>query len=321
MKPSINGREVVTVTVGGICLRGTYHRSQVDRSRTEQMAVLSLNHGFLPRAAPGDSAVYWADSLANSGYPFFRFDLPGLGDSDGDPPSPMLDFVNTGGYAPVLSAAITELVNRFDLSGVVIMGHCAGSVTALYSAAINKACKGLILTDPYFFLTHERTSLRTELSRWSTWSRLGGVASDFVYYLKHIRLLALGNRLPKNANLKLIRCWRQLEANGLPILVMKAPALKGRGDKPRVGQFDYIEYLQKASSRSSRFSVRFIEGTNHSFADHVGRSGILQESENWLNTYFPVATFKERAILSSIPVPAHEDAQTLRSLGANVRQG
>jgi pimeloyl-ACP methyl ester carboxylesterase len=286
---------LITVDVGEIRLQGTYHKSHEEGSRPEtvpetrdRIGVLFLNHGFLPRAAPGDSAVYWADSFANCGYPSFRFDLPGLGDSDGDIPSQMLDFVNAGGYAPMLSATVKDLVERFRLSGVVIMGHCAGAVTALYTAAINKQCRGVVVTDPYFFLQRERTKIRAELSQWSSWSRIGALTSDVYYYLKYIRLLSLRNRPPRNANLPLLRCWTQLASAGLPILLMKAPAVKSHGIKPRMGEFDYLGYLGALSGRGSRVVVKFIEGTNHSFADLVGRAAIRQHAEEWLNACFPI---------------------------------
>jgi pimeloyl-ACP methyl ester carboxylesterase len=293
LNAAIETREVLTVAVGGTCLRGTYHKPhdasglQACLGRRSRIGILFLNHGFLPRAAPGDSAVYWADWFANRGYPSFRFDLPGLGDSDGDVPAQMLDFVNAGGYAPTLSAAVKQLVERFGLSGVVIMGHCSGAVTALYTAAINKECKGVVLTDPYFFLPHERTKIREELTHWASWSRLGALTSNTYYYLKYIRLMLHRNRPPRNANLALLRCWNQLASAGMPILVLKAPALKARGLKPRIGEFDYLGYLQALSGRNSRVVIQFIEGTNHSFADAVGRVAIRKHTEEWLDAYFP----------------------------------
>jgi pimeloyl-ACP methyl ester carboxylesterase len=296
VKPAVDTRELITLDVGEIRLRGTYHRSREDKSKSKagqgtknQIGVLFLNHGFLPRTAPGDSAVHWADSFANCGYPCFRFDLPGLGDSDGDVPEQMLDFVNAGGYAPTLSSVVKELVGRYSLSGVVIMGHCAGAVTALYTAAVSKECRGIVLTDPYFFLPRERTKIREELSHWSSWSRVGSLISSLYYCLKHIRLLAFRNRPPRNANLPLLRCWTHLASAGMPMLVMKAPALKARGIKPRMGEFDYLGYLDALSGRPSRVVVKFIEGTNHSFADAVGRRAIRHYTEEWLTTCFPPA--------------------------------
>ena len=295
MNGTIETRELINVEIGGICVRGTYHRPHKDKSNsnssadtTNRVGVLFLNHGFLPRAAPGDSAVYWADSFANCGYPSFRIDLPGLGDSDGDVPAQMLDFVNAGGYAPMLSATVKDLTERFSLSGIVIMGHCAGAVTALYTAAVSKECRAVVLTDPYFFLPRERTKIREELSRWSSFSRLGALTSNIYYYLKHIRLLTLRNRPPRNANLPLLRCWNQLASAGMPMLVMKAPAVKSDGIKPRIGEFDYLGYLRALSGRGSRVVVQFIEGTNHSFADTVGREAIRKHTETWLNACFPL---------------------------------
>jgi pimeloyl-ACP methyl ester carboxylesterase len=286
----IETREVITVVVGGTCLRGTYHRSHDDspssRSglrRTNRIGVVFVNAGFLPRASVGDSAVYWADSFAKSGYPSFRFDLPGLGDSDGDVPAKLLDFINAGGYAPILSDAVKEIIKRFSLSGVVILGHCGGATTALYTAAASKECRGLVLMDPYFFLPEERTKIREDLSHWVSWSRVGALASKIYYCLKHVRLLILRNRPPRNANLPLLRCSKQLASAGMPILILKAPALKTRGTKPRVGEFDYLGYLQESSGRNSSIVVEFIESTNHSFADVDGRSAVRQHTEQWLN--------------------------------------
>jgi pimeloyl-ACP methyl ester carboxylesterase len=288
---AIETRELITVSVGELRLLGTYHKphdngssSRAPLGSTNRIGVLFLNAGFLPRASVGDSAVYWADSYAKCGYPSFRFDLPGLGDSGGEVPAQVLDFVNAGGYAPILSATVREVVERFTLSGVVIFGHCAGTVTALYTAAATKECKGLVLLDPYFFLPQERTKIRDELSKWVSWSRLGAIASNIYYCLKHVRLLVRRNRPPRNANLPLLRYWKQLASSGMPILILKAPALKTRGVKPRVGEFDYIGYLQTLAGRGSRVVVEYIEGTNHSFADAEGRAAVRQHTEHWLNS-------------------------------------
>jgi pimeloyl-ACP methyl ester carboxylesterase len=287
-------REVVTVVVGGNCLRGTYHKSQNERGgfRTglgekNRTGVLFLNPGFQPRAASGDSAVYWAESLAKCGYPCFRMDLPGLGDSDGDVPDKMLDVVNAGGYAATVSALIKELAQRFSLSGIVIVGLCAGAVTALFAGAVSKECKGLVLMDPYFFLPQERTKIREELTHWSSWSRLGALASNLYYRFRYLRLLLTGNRPPKNANFSLLRVWKQLASAGMPILLLKAPAYRASGVKPRVGEFDYISYLQAHSGRASRVTIQFVEGTNHSFADRAGRAAVRRHTEQWLNACFP----------------------------------
>jgi len=86
VKEAIETRELITVSVDGVRLRGTYHRICQDRvSRSSRPGVFFFNPGFLPRAGTGDSAVDFAETLAKNGYKCFRFDVPGLGDSDGEP--------------------------------------------------------------------------------------------------------------------------------------------------------------------------------------------------------------------------------------------
>jgi len=295
VKSAAGTREVVAVVAGGNRLWGTYHRPPGNRpalprgvEEKNRIGVLFLNPGFQPRAAQGDSSVYWAESLAECGYPSFRFDLPGLGDSEGDVPEPMLDFINAGGYATVVSAMIHELVQQFSLAGVVVAGLCAGAVTALYTGGVSKECRGVILMDPYFYQTKDqRPRIRVALTEWSSRSRLGALVSNMYDRSRYLGLLLRGNRLPGNANRPLLRCWKQLAPTGMPILLLKAPAYKAEGIKPRVGEFDYLSYLQASAGRGNRVVVKFIEGTNHSFADALGKAAVREHTQQWLHSCFP----------------------------------
>lgn len=292
MNPAAENRELISLIQGEMLMRGTYHKPRqsgpVGGDGGAGTGILFINPGFLPRAGHADSCVYWADHLAQRGYPCFRFDLPAMGDSDGDPPEKMFDFVNDGGYGPILSAAIQDLAAQFRLSGVVVIALCAGSATALFAAPRCRECVGLILMDPYFFRPEERTRVRTELSRWASLNRLGGMASNIYDRLRHIRLLLHRNRPPKNANLPLIQCWKRVTSAGVPVLVLKAPGFKAPDLKPRRGEFDYLSYLQRLAGRESRTAIQFIEGTNHSFSDATGRAAVLQHTERWLSEYFPI---------------------------------
>lgn len=302
MNSAIEGRELISVTVAGALLRGTYHHaidenflSGVNSNRKlSRPGLLFLNHGFLPKSAPGDSAVFWCERITQCGYPCFRFDLPGLGDSDGEAPARLLEFMNAGGYAAAVAALVKALVERYGLTKVVIVGHCACAVSALFAAPQVKECAGLILTDPYFFVPRERTRIWMLLRHWSSWSRIGATLSSMYYLLRHVRHLVGRNRLPRNANFPLLQAWKQLSSAGTPMLVLKAPALKTRGLKPRIGDFDYLGYLQSKASPRSRVSIEFIEGTNHSFADRKGRTAVVESVERWLSSQFCVSP-KERA--------------------------
>jgi pimeloyl-ACP methyl ester carboxylesterase len=202
----------------------------------------------------------------------------------------LLDFINSGGYAPITAANIEKLVERFGLSGVVVVGHCAGAVSAVFAAAASKECRGLILMEPYFhFAQMIRPKVRQKLSDWARRSRVGGAASDFYDRCRDYLLVARRERPPRNANFRLLSCWRKTATKGTPILILKAPGLKAAGMKPRVGQFDYIKHAMEMAGKESEVTIQLIAGTDHSFANRVGREAVQREIESWLEKYFPTA--------------------------------
>jgi pimeloyl-ACP methyl ester carboxylesterase len=332
VKAAIETREVITVSVGGIRLRGTYHKpryersdSPMDRAENNRIGLLFMNAGVSPRSAPGDSAVYWADTFAKRGYRSFRFDLPGLGDSDGDLSSDEIDFdsmVADGGYGPIVCDLTIELVERFDLGGVVIIGHCAGAVTALYSAAANERIKGLVLVDPYFHvqetsktqnaLVHSHLGIVRKLVedgpgqsiRRSAGVKLLSCVRAIYHRLESIRRLVRRKRLPGNANLPLIRGWKKLSSSRLPMLVLRCA-----WSTPKPGEFDYVRDLQPLSDGDCRISVKLIEGTMHSFEERRAKEAVLKHTEQWLSVFFPLTKCTDSAEL----------AHAITGTNANVR--
>ncbi len=317
MKAAIETREVITVGAGGeLRLRGTYHKpheakfdSRPESDEENTIGILFVSAGVSPRAAPGDSAVYWSDSLAKLDYRSFRFDLPGLGDSDGDLSAKEIDFdslVNEGAFGPVVSGMADQLVERFHLRGVVIIGHCAGAVTALYAAAANNRIKGIVLLDPYFHVQQEsavqnvlvRSQLRIvreivgdrpepSILREAAVKLLSCIRNIY-HRLEHIRRFVRRKRLPSAANLPLIRCWSQLATSGLPMLVLGSPL-----STPKPGEFDYVRDLQPLSDRNCRISVRLIERATHSFSERHSKEAVLKYAEQWLSASFSPTTCAE----------------------------
>jgi pimeloyl-ACP methyl ester carboxylesterase len=304
---AIESRELFTLDGQNVRLQGTYHRprngatsSATDARSQNPIGVLFLNSLFLPRTATGDSAVYWAESFAACGYPAFRMDLPGLGDSDAPLNTALLDFINAGGYGSIASAKIKELVERFGLSGIVIVGHCAGAVTALFAAAASKECKGVILLDPYFYLPQQMKKSKAwkRLVRWAATSAVGGALSKLYDWLKNIRLALGGSRPPGNANFALLRRWSEVANKGLPTLIFKAPGRKTPGTKPRVGEFDYIKHIQAIAARKCQVTVQVIEATDHSFANRAGRTAVREHVERWLRDCFPFSESIESEMIA-----------------------
>lgn len=299
MPKAIARRELIILDGLGDRLQGTFHRPECGVSAASvaanRVGVLFVNSLSLPRAASGDSAVYWADAIAALGYPTFRIDLPGLGDSGGQASTDLLDRINDGAFAPVIAAATEELANRFRLPGVVVFGHCAGSVSAVYAGAASTRCKGLILMDPYFHLPQaKRPRLREELSGWARRNRLGGMLSNGLDRARNAAMKLRGNAPPRNANLPLLTCWKRVATAGMPLLLLKAPGIKAQGAKLRKGDFDYIDYVMKMAGRRNRVSSEFVEGADHSFANRVGREAVQRHIADWLKLHFPLTHTGEK---------------------------
>jgi pimeloyl-ACP methyl ester carboxylesterase len=296
MDQAIDGRELFTLEGLGILLHGTFHRPKgsfnVDSSvrRPKPVGIVFLNSLSLPRAATGDSSVYWAESFASCGYPSFRVDLPGLGDTAGEIPNELLTFIHAGGYAKIAGAKVKELVEHFGLSGVVILGHCAGAVSAIYAAASCIAeCRGLILLDPYFHVPLAvRPALRRGLSDWALHSSIGRMFSNLYDRAQKIKMILRGNELPRNANRPLLSRWKEVASTGLPILIIKAPSRKATGTSARVGEFDYLKHVSDLAGRKSQVIMELVQGTDHSFANRLGRAGVQQYIEQWLGNYLPL---------------------------------
>jgi pimeloyl-ACP methyl ester carboxylesterase len=288
MNQATERRRLITLHGLGGAVRGTYHKAQFGSPGTKHIGVLILNSLSPSRAAAGDSAVYWADAFAKSGYPAFRLDMPGFGDSDGDPPPELLKFINTGGYGPIASAFMRELSEQFDLSGVVVVGLCAGAVSALYTAAASKDCRGLVLMDPYFHLPlPPRSWLWQKLTGRISRTALGRVVSNAYVRFTDLRLYLRRNPMPENTNFPLLKCWKLVARAGLPILLLKAPTTKPRGE-----EFDYVRYLLEQAGGNSRVVVKVVEGAGHTFSNRTGRAGVREVTEAWLSLHFPLSGYE-----------------------------
>jgi pimeloyl-ACP methyl ester carboxylesterase len=289
MRQTLESRALFTLSGSNVDLHGTYHMPTDSVAETDLQATASGRIGILfvnalstPRAGFADSAVHWAESFAACGYPSFRVDLPGLGDTFGAIPMELLTFITQGGYANIAIEKIKELIDRFSLAGIVIVGHCAGAVTALFAASELNVCKGLILMDPYFDFAKRVAAHAPEIVSWSRRSRLGEVLRDTYGLARELPRALRKDRLPPSANPALLEHWRHVASRGVPILVFRSP-----GKQPRKGQFDYMEHAVTLAGRKARIEIRLIADADHSFANRGGRNGVRKHAEAWLNEYFP----------------------------------
>jgi pimeloyl-ACP methyl ester carboxylesterase len=286
-------RQLTTLDGGGVLLHGTYHKptslagTEAEVSPTT-LGIMFTNALSSPRSLVGDSGVYWATSFASRGYPSFRFDFPGLGDSYGEIPNDLLRFTNEGGYAAVAASKAQELVQKYLLSGVVMFGHCAGATTAIYGASTCAECKGLVLLDPYLTLSRALTvTLRPGLVLWIRRSRAGAILRAIYDRVRALKTIVGKGDLPPNTNFDVISRFKEIVSRGTPILILKAPETAISGGAGNANSFDYFEYIRSFAVRSDQVSIRTIEDTDHSFSNHAGQFAVRQHTETWLSEHFP----------------------------------
>ncbi len=312
---AITTREVFTLDADGSAVCGTFHHPSGYSSGSPQpysgssIGLIFINAFSTPRAYIGDAAVSWAEHCAAQGYPSFRLDLPGLGDSGGPTPPELLSFITAGGYAAAVSSYAKELMERFHLSGVIFVGHCAGAVTSIFTAGLVKECKGLILMDPYFHsIASVGSRLRLRFTSWAKQRRLAAPLSMVYAKIRAMqRALLRSDGLPANANLPLLGRWRQVTTRGLPVLTLMSPEWGTSSSKDRADLFDYTGHIQAVAGPASRVIVQRVYGTDHSFTNHAGQRAFVQHVEEWLMQHFPLEPSEKPAESESI-------ASTLNSL-------
>lgn len=108
----------------------------------DDIAVVVLGGGFTPSTSTGRNRVFvsMCRELADGGFPAFRFDYHGLGESTG----PIEDFRLDKPHVEDLRAVISWM-RELDLQRFILVGSCFGARTALCLAPEIEELAGVVL--------------------------------------------------------------------------------------------------------------------------------------------------------------------------------
>jgi pimeloyl-ACP methyl ester carboxylesterase len=301
-------RDMFQVTVDGVPLAVTYHAPRVAEGHegTEPMpALLVLNFGDICRSGPGDVCAQMGDQLSDLGYPVFRFDMPGLGDTPGDLPqwkSTYWRHIEEGGEIHWVCGLMHELRRRYRLRGFVLVGLCGGAVTSAFVALREPAAIcGVILADtPYHLSTPARFDLNLSAPAGGTMSlrrRLRHAAYRAWVWGKTVPgLKALLNAFRRakhkiserwvapepeswvsERNDKLLDSLRKVEQT-FPTLWILSPA----------AERDLTRQDLMPTPERNRLKLLVIKNTNHLFTSGDGKERFNEAVRNWMLENFPV---------------------------------
>lgn len=319
-------RKALQLDIAGCRLFGTLHDcargpSLADRSGHQRIGVLLLSFGQQPRSWVGDLGSSIADRLEAQGYPTFRFDMPGLGDSPGYIPVHLEELwreIQLGAHDHHLMALCEELVRRFSLAGLVVGGFCGGAITALYSVnARSPLILGLILLEPELALTRTTTSIAESLTSppltvdsfqervgliWrrlssaKSWRKLLSGKADYRFWLalwygvidySARKFAVIGRRkkpLPQETNLRLLDAWNLARRQKIPTLVTSV------GSTQRSNY--YRAYGLQPGVSNPGTSLRWIEvpNTTHAMLTGGAKEAVGLHVENWVAENFPLSS-------------------------------
>lgn len=183
----------------GYKLFGMYHHPSAESQPRKNTAIVLLSPGVKMRVAPHRLYNIMAEHFAKQGFPVFRFDFWGLGDSEGDCPEEFLadlyGHIQVGRYVKDTKSAMDWLAAEKGIKRFIVGGLCGGAITGLLAGAEDHRCVGLLSigipvsldssnVDQTLYMTlNQRIEIRKsyigKLLRPQAWLRLLTLKSDF----------------------------------------------------------------------------------------------------------------------------------------------
>ena len=280
------------------------------------VTILLLSPGVKMRVAPHRMYNKMAKRFLDLGYPVFRFDFHGLGDSEGEAPEALLadlyGATQVGRYVADTVAAMDWMQRTYGTSRFIASGLCGGALTGLLTAERDHRITGLlglsmpvVLDGSNIDTTQYMTSAQLEGTRgsylrklrfwdpavWRSWARLLTFKSDFRLLFRSIAdplKAKLGPAAPPtdvtasppdNTNPYFAPAFFRMVSTARPVCLIFAEADR------LFWEFDakFVQrYPSELESHSSKFDVHVIKQANHIFSFADWQQDMLNECCRWL---------------------------------------
>jgi len=269
----------------GSTLHGMLHIPDGFRGGPGSVGVLFLHGWSGNRRGPHDILVAAARGYCDGGFPCFRFDFRGRGDSEGD-----MDEANLATMIADTEVAVQRFCEWANLSAVVLAGICSGGEVAIGAAPLCPTVKAQMLwSAPTVGVDRSRARRATQLHNLGEYAR------------KLFRLSTWQKALAGGLNLPMIR--RALSGKGgagetpadgekgtpeldIPwrrrFLAFRGPILfvYGSGD-PTAGEA--AEYYRRLSAKGKLAAdFHLVDGANHSFYSLPWKAELIDATLGWL---------------------------------------
>ena len=288
----------------GMQLIGVYHEG----AGSGAVAILLLSPGVKMRVAPHRLYNKMASRFVALGFPVFRFDFHGLGDSQGEAGEELLADLyratQCGRYVDDTVAAMDWVETHYGISRFIVAGLCGGALTGLLTAEIDSRIIGLIglsipvildgsmvdavehMTAPQLARTRQGYLGKLRIWRadaWRSWVRLITLQSDFQLLVRSFRT-ARGTpdrerAVLDNTNPKFAPAFLRMVGSARPILLIFA-------ESDRLYAEFEAKFLRRHASELARyeshFRVHVTPHANHVFSFAEWQRDLLDVSCRWL---------------------------------------
>lgn len=255
---------------------------------------------YLPGSVLGSTAVHRlgidiCKHLASNGFMSFVFDQTNIGESEGELPSSSSDklnedFVIKGAPVGDTLEAINYFMKKANLKKVILVGHCGGGLTALYTTTLFGNVVGtMLISTPILWegkldfaasegaVKEYSTLYKNRFKSIESWKKLLSGQSDYRLLLKFIRNKVRNSFVKNKHGNKLNKKFKESFDKVMP--GKKVIFLMGDKDPG----LDDFKYFAKKYLKPEEFSI--LKDTSHGFVTKESADILFTEIDKFVGSF------------------------------------